>query len=359
MKITFLSPPLNMSGGIKVIAIYADYLAKKGHDVLVVSLPCELPNYRERVKSFFKGSFFYSRIQKSHFDNTAIKQHMIDFHRPILSEDLPDADVIIATWWETAEWLAKINACKGKKNYLVQGHEVFDYIPKNRAIKTYQSKMHKIVVSKWLKDILQQEYGINEVDVVSNGVEKNYFYFVERNKCDNPTLGFLVSDSSTKGIDIAIKVVEEVKKTYPKLKVLTFGISKLDMPALRGLGIDFQLLPSQLKIREIYTNCDVWLASSRSEGFNLTAIEAMSCGTPIVSTKTGWPAEAVISYDNGILADIDDCEALTEGVNWFLGQTNESWKVLSRNAAETTDGYTWDKSCYQFEQILLNQVNKI
>ena len=52
MKITFLSPPLNMGGGTRVIAIYAEYLAKNGHDVLVVSPPGGMKNYGR--KGFYK-----------------------------------------------------------------------------------------------------------------------------------------------------------------------------------------------------------------------------------------------------------------------------------------------------------------
>ncbi|MFZ3585099.1 hypothetical protein ACOI1H_23630, partial [Loktanella sp. DJP18] len=35
-------------------------------------------------------------------------------------DDLPDSDVIIATWWETAEWVAALPSIKGRKFYLLQ-----------------------------------------------------------------------------------------------------------------------------------------------------------------------------------------------------------------------------------------------
>jgi glycosyltransferase involved in cell wall biosynthesis len=357
MRVTFLSPTLNMGGGTKVMAIYAEYLVNKGHDVLVVSVPNGMPKLRTRIKNLAKGKFLYSSTQKSHFDNTVVKQHVIDKQRPIVSDDVPDADIIIATWWETAEWLTKIHASKGKKVYFIQGHEVFDFVPKHRAIATYKSDLHKIVVSTWLKKIMINEYSADNVDTVYNGVDKENFFFKERAKQDTPTLGFLVSSATLKGIDIAVQVVKEVKKSYPSLKVITFGASQLDSVEFADLNTDFYLLPSQSKIREIYSSCDVWLAPSRSEGFNLTAIEAMSCGTPVVSTKTGWPAESIIPYKNGILAEIDDVGALTNGVSWILQQTNESWKELSKNVSETTEGYCWQKSSLHFEQALLSYLN--
>ena len=357
MRITFLSPTLNMGGGIKVIAIHANYLVSKGHDVLVASVPEQPPKFKKLVKNFLKGKYFYTKPPQSHFHNTSIKQLIIDKNRPILSGDLPDADIIIATWWETAEWLANIDDSKGKKVYFIQGHEIFDFIPRQRAVATYQSKMHKIVISNWLKEIMQNEYAAEHVDIVYNGVDKQQFFYTERDKQTVPTLGFLVSTASLKGIDIAIKVVQQVKKNYPTLKVITFGLSKLDSLEFNALNTDFHLLPTQSMIREIYSSCDVWLSPSRSEGFNLTAIEAMSCGTPVVSTKTGWPVEAIISYENGVLADIDDVKALTKGINWLLGESNQSWQRVSISAAKATDGYTWEKSSIQFEHTLISYID--
>ena len=357
MRITFLCPTLNMGGGIKVIAIYANYLASKGHEVLVVSVPSQTPTLKTKIKSFIKGKYFYTAPQKSHFINSTVKQHILDKNRPMLSSDLPDADIVIATWWETAEWLATIDESKGKKVYFIQGHEIFEYIPKLRAVATYRSKMHRIVVSNWLKIIMQNEYAAENVDVVYNGVDKECFFFEKRDKQECPVLGFLVSESSVKGLDVAIKVAQKVRETYPSLKIITFGVTKLGSKEFTALNADFHLLPSQSIIKEVYTSCDVWLAPSRTEGFNLTAIEAMSCGTPVVSTKTGWPAEAIVSYENGVLAEIDDVEALANGINWLLGLNNQSWKQLSENAAKTTDGYTWERASMQFEQTLLNYID--
>ena len=78
MKVTFLSPNLNMGGGTKVVAIYADYLTKKGHDVLVVSHPERksgfisqlIKIYRirnaQQLKNVFAGFPWFDKKQKSH-----------------------------------------------------------------------------------------------------------------------------------------------------------------------------------------------------------------------------------------------------------------------------------------------------
>ena len=120
----------------------------------------------------------------------------------------------------------------------------------------------------------------------------------------------------------------------------------------------FHLLPSQAQIRELYASCDVWLAPSRSEGFNLTAMEAMACGTPVVSTNTGWPVEAIKSYKNGLLTEIDDVDALVNGVKWFLDLPPVYWAQCSENARRTTEGCTWEKSAKLFEAVLTKCASK-
>jgi glycosyltransferase involved in cell wall biosynthesis len=356
MKITFLCPSLNMGGGTKVVSIHADYLKKQGHDVLIVTVPYPSPTIKERLKGFKQLKFEYPSRLKSYFDSLDVKVHHLDKSRPIVSSDLPDADVVIATWWETAEWLEQIDLKKGKKIYFIQGHEIFDYVPKERAIATYKTSMHKIVVSRWLKNVIETGYGEKNIDLVYNAAEKDQFKFNERNKQTNPTVGFLLSDSSVKGIDIAIKVIDKLKNLFPTLIVFTFGATIVKIPNHNLKSLNFKLLPTPEKISAIYHSCDVWLSASRSEGFNLTVIEAMSCGTPVVCTKTGWPLEVIKQQENGVIVDIDDVNALVEGISWILNLPNNDWKKMAFNASKTADSFSWEKSSKTFEQILLNQL---
>jgi len=44
MRITFVAPPVDMAGGIKVMVIYAQRLMRRGHNVCIVSPPSPVPS---------------------------------------------------------------------------------------------------------------------------------------------------------------------------------------------------------------------------------------------------------------------------------------------------------------------------
>jgi len=100
MKITFVLKSANLSGGIRVVSIYAERLQKLGHEVLVVSCPPARETLLQEVKSLLKGQCWIPRHQKrpSHFDNVNVPHRVIETDRPISDADLPNADVVVATW---------------------------------------------------------------------------------------------------------------------------------------------------------------------------------------------------------------------------------------------------------------------
>lgn len=361
MKITFLSPPLNMTGGTKVIAIYADYLLKNGHEVLVVSTPRGQHKLFHQLKNLIKGKPFQliKRPVKhsSHFDGSLVKQHVINEKRPIMDADLPDADVVIATWWETAEWANQLSPTKGAKVYFIQHYEVFEYLPIVRCKATYKMPLHKIVIAQWLLKIMQQEYGDTQVDLVSNSVDKNQFFAPIRVKQNIPTIGFLFANATFKGVDITLQAIAMIKKTLPNVRVISFGVHVPKNVPFWDNSIEFYCAPDQDKIRDIYAQCDVWMTASRSEGFNLPAMEAMACKTPIVSTMAGWPMEAILSHQNGVLTEIDDIQALADGAKWVLNLSKDDWMALSLSAFNTVADSSWEKSGLLFEQALKNAIS--
>jgi glycosyltransferase involved in cell wall biosynthesis len=354
MRITFLAPTANMSGGMRVIAIYARELMRRGHAVRVVSPPCRPVPLRRRLKSLATGGGWpgITRHPASHLDASGVEHCVIDRWRPITDADVPDGDVVIGTWWETAEWVNALRPSKGAKAYFIQGHEVFPYLPTERSRATYRFAMHKIVVARWLKDLMAAQYGDRMADVVPNSVDRSQFFAPERGRQPRATVGLLYSTAPIKGLDAALAAVRLVAPRLPGLSLVAFGserpVARQPLPP----GAAFTHLPQQHKLRELYGQCDAWLTASRSEGFNLPAMEAMACRTPVVATRTGWPEEAVATGHNGVLADVDDVQGLADGLESVLTLPEEQWRTMSANALATVADASWAASATLFERAL-------
>lgn len=354
MRVTFVLPGLNMSGGTRVVAIYAEELLRRGHEVSIIAPPARPVPGLQRVRDYLAGKGWtrYRSHMPSHFDGRSINVTLLDRWRRVEEEDVPDADIVIATWWETAEWIRAFRDGKGAKVYFVQHHEVFPYLPIDRCRATYRFPFHKIVVARWLKDLMEREYGDGNVDLVPNSVDRNQFFAQKRAKQQQPTVGLLYSTAEFKGLDIALAALDQVRTNIPGLRILSFGSQDLSGHLALPPGTTYLRSPPQDQIRDIYASCDVWLTASRSEGFNLPAMEAMACRTPVVSTRTGWPDEAIKSGWNGWLADVDDVAELARGVEWILLQNEDEWGRLSDNALASVATSSWAASTDLFEDAL-------
>lgn len=354
MKISFVLPTVNMSGGIRVVAIYARLLAERGHQVTLISPPParrRVPLARRLRELVAPRQGSGVRGSKSHLDGLGLDHRVLETWRPVTDRDVPDGDVVIATWWETAEWVAALGSSKGAKLYLVQHHEVFPWLPHERSRATYRLPLRKIVVARWLARVMAEEYGDTAVDVVHNSVEHTQFFAPPRGKQARPTVGFLYASVPFKGVDVTLRAIERLRAALPELRVLSFGNEQ--PPAALAASMEFCFDPPQERLREIYAACDVWLTASRSEGFNLPAMEAMACRTPVVSTRTGWPEEA-LDGGNGACVAIDDDAALAAEARRLLELADGAWRLVSEAAFRTVSASSWQRSADLFEAVLVD-----
>ena len=56
---------------------------------------------------------------------SGVSHRILERPRAICADDLPDADFVIATWWETAVWAHQLPPAKGRPVHLIQGYEVW------------------------------------------------------------------------------------------------------------------------------------------------------------------------------------------------------------------------------------------
>jgi glycosyltransferase involved in cell wall biosynthesis len=124
MRITFISPTVDMSGGVRVMVIHARQLMRMGHAVRIISPPPRVASPRQKLKSWLKGKGWPGDPlrPKSHLDGSGVDHQVLDRWRPVTDEDVPDGDIVIATWWETAEWVNALSPSKGAKVYFIQHH---------------------------------------------------------------------------------------------------------------------------------------------------------------------------------------------------------------------------------------------
>lgn len=351
LRVSFITGPLDLSGGAKVIMIYAGELAKRGHAVTIVSVPHPAQPLKDKVKSLVRGNGWPSP-GKPFEAGPGIRHTTLDVWRPVTDVDIPDADVVIATWWRTAQWVAALSPEKGRKFYLVQHHEVFPHLPP-QSRDTYGLPLKKIVVSKWLQDVMAEEYGDRETILVPNAVNRMQFWAAPREKNETPTVGLLYSTTPFKGVAASFSAISLSRNEIPSLRVVSFGSERPKRHLPLPPRSRFYYRPDQKQIRKIYEMCDVWLTCSTTEGFNLPALEAMACRTPVISTKTGWCRDGIIDGVNGYLVDAGDAEGIAKRLTGVLTMAPAKWREMSAAADMTTTAPSWTTSADLLERALV------
>lgn len=362
MRITFVLPCFDLSGGVRVVAQYAEALQRRGHDVFAIARPPEPVSLRRRGRALVRQRRWLPQPVQgaSHFDATSVPHVVLPMFRDVRESDVPDADVIVATWWETAEWVARMGACKGAKAHFIQGDEAHPQWVRSdliaRAESVHRLPLAKITISGALERVLRARYGVTDVVVIRNGIDVALFHAPPRSKQPVPTVGLLYATMALKGCDVALRAVDEVRRVLPGLRVVAFGAETIDPSLPLPAGASFELRPSQARIRELYAHCDVWLCGSRSEGFHLPPLEAMACRCPVVSTRVGGPADVIADGIDGHLVDVEDVGALADRLRRVLEAPEAAWRELSDAAHRTARAYTQEDATDRFESVLLERV---
>lgn len=140
-----------------------------------------------------------------------------------------------------------------------------------------------------------------------------------------------------KRVDDLIRVFNEVRKKIPsKLLLIGDGPERSNCEYLaKDLGIydDVTFYGNQESFIEILSVADLFLMPSQSESFGLSALEAMACGVPVVSSNAGGLPELNLHGETGYLAEIGDISKMAEYTVELLENKNK-YRIFARNARD-------------------------
>jgi N-acetyl-alpha-D-glucosaminyl L-malate synthase BshA len=200
-------------------------------------------------------------------------------------------------------------------------------------------------VSRFLKEKTLTNYNIQkEIEVIYNFIDLEIYKpqpsEVFRNHIAPNGEKVLVHTSNfrpVKRVPDTIRILQKVKKEIPaKLVLVGDGPDRSECERLaRELEIcnDVIFLGKQDALAEILNAADLFLMPSQSESFGLSALEAMACAKPVISSSVGGLPELVIHNETGYIAEIGDVERMSKYAVDLL--TNEKkYNIFAKNSLD-------------------------
>jgi glycosyltransferase involved in cell wall biosynthesis len=143
-------------------------------------------------------------------------------------------------------------------------------------------------------------------------------------------------------------VIARVRNRFPALKVYAFGTER--KPSFLRKN-EYWRSPSVDKARELYNRSIIWLLTSHTEGLPGSALESMSCGTPVISTDNDGSREIVRHMKNGILVPRGKADTFIPAIQHLLSDP-DLWRNISNGAMSTAAGFTWQRAVDKMESVL-------
>ncbi len=120
-----------------------------------------------------------------------------------------------------------------------------------------------------------------------------------------------------------LRAFERVRLAVPQAQLAILGSGPLESETralARELGLENAVtLPGRTDIRDWLERADVFVHSSRWEGFGIVLLEAMLAGLPVVATRVSAVPEVVADGETGVLVEAGDAGALATALEALLG----------------------------------------
>lgn len=350
MKVTFILPELSLNGGIRVVCNYGNELIRLGHDVSFVAREAARPRLRDVLRGREKLSF-KAKNADDFFNGIKNKITYVPAHKTLTPRDIPDADFLIATWWETIEWVRRMPAEKGRLVHLMQGYEMFSWLPRDRVSRTYEENSIKIAVSDWVARQVETHHGAKTNAVIHNAVDTNFFTYKNSRKNELMTLGFIYSKVPFKNSNLVFQTHNILNQRGFPIKLLTFHSDALPPHFKTCTAIDSHFRPAQNKIPSLYQSCDLWLFPSLEEGFGLPILESFSCGTPVLATHAGAAPQLIRPNINGYLSSANP-EAFADVIMDHAALSDDQQRQMSEAARDSVINWNWTKATQRLIEVL-------
>ncbi len=377
LSINFVLGPTGevQTAGTASILEYARGLSERGHAVSFTTWPRFLwqhdlpfPGLDSKIPVFCDRSATPDALpihllDKSPRDYLGELQYFLAFLN-LVTPAIPKSDLIVAGHWEGV-----IPAWQSRQGKVVHFPQHYDEIAftldgtstaglrANPLIKllcrnALQMPAYRVANSSWLAGEFRRHFG-ETIPFVQNGVDTARFHPLPKLSAHDGMIRVVTycRPEQWKGFQDAVPAMHELMKRYYKIQWHVYGIPH---PALDP---ENELAPFQFhgalhhdQLSRLYAESDIALCPSWYEGFAMPPLEAMACGTAVITTRYGTEDYAIDGH-NAIVARprvVSDLAVALDG----LVRVPEFRAQLARNGRAMAESLTWDVAIGAREELL-------
>ncbi len=216
------------------------------------------------------------------------------------------------------KWKEKCYDCPITKEYPFSWnkHNVTkNYERKKEVFTSIQDNLTIVTPSSWLANVVKESY-LKECNVMTihNGIDLNVFKYNEKSSfrkqyhLEDKFIVLAVASvwDNSKGLDHLIKLASVLPEN---IKLVEVGSNKSEIPNV----LNIPRTNSISELRDIYNSADVFINLTRQDTFPTVNIEAMACGLPVLTYKTGGSPE-ILTSDTGIVIEKNDLDTMKDTI---------------------------------------------
>ncbi len=190
---------------------------------------------------------------------------------------------------------------------------------KKRKMFSDVKNMTIVTPSDWLKqEVLQSFLAAYPVRVIPNGIDLSLFrprtsdfrtkYHIDENRFI--VLGVAFSWERRKGLDVFLQLAERLGDRY---QIVLVGTNDAIDAMLPPSILSVHRTKNQEELAELYSAADVFVNPTREENYPTVNMEAIACGTPVVTFDTGGSAEMLNATCGSVVA-VDDIDTMEKEI---------------------------------------------
>jgi len=366
-KITFIIPSLVFGGAERVLVHLINHLNKEKYSICLVLFE-DILDYKEDLH--FSGEIVYLD-KKSRWDFFKLILKL----RKTMKTYQPDTILSFLHYTNIITVMASLFLRRKFKLIICERSYPSKYLPKVRLrhlIKwlmrfTYRKADIILAVSKSIARVLEEDFNIKseKIKTIYNPVileeiktkcqkEIKHPFFEDERTQIIMGVGRLVEE---KRFDRLLRTFSLVRKKRDRVYLIILGEGEL-RKELENLSLELRVdkwtdfVGFQSNPYAWIRKADIFVLSSDFEGFPNVILEAMACGTPVISTDCqSGPNEIIVNGQNGILVPTEDEKALAEAILKLLTNDNLR-KRFSEEGKKKAETLGIEKILPQYEELI-------